>query len=458
MAGTKEHLRIMSLCSGIGGLDLGLSRAVPGSRVVCHVEREAYAAAVLMARMEDSSLEPAPVWCGDLGVFDARPWAGAVDCVTAGYPCQPFSTAGKRGGEDDPRHLWPHVARVVRECAAPLVFVENVPGHLSLGFDAVCRELQDMGYRIAAGVFSAAEVGASHRRERLFCMAYRDQRMPGRDDPSRWEAEEPKTDGRNQPPGSAMADPSGILGGVQEAGPSGHEERAAATSPGENRVAGVAHPHGIGSGRSAEVGQAGITGVRQEEAGSKHHSTGAGDVVDTYGSRFGQGNPENQNGPSEQHHIAGNEDVEVADGNGSGLERGLHGSGDDTSGREIASGHAPAGSQQVEDPNRKRGRCGQAWCGHATDAEAASGIIPEWPPAPSDHGAWSWVIHYYQFLAPAVSVSDADGGEETPEPAVRRVADGLSHRMDRLRCLGNAVVPATAEKAFRVLAHEILNG
>lgn len=167
-------MNVLSLCAGVGGLDLGVELATGGdARTVCFVEREAHAAAVLVARMEEALLAPAAVWC-DLTTFDGTEWRGVVDLVVAGYPCQPFSTAGKRAGVDDPRHLWPHVARIIRECGAGFVLLENVPGHLSLGFDAVCGDLQGMGYRVAAGVFSAAEVGASHRRERLFIMAHAD--------------------------------------------------------------------------------------------------------------------------------------------------------------------------------------------------------------------------------------------------------------------------------------------
>src|SRR5690606_32653406 len=82
----------LSLCSGAGGLDLGLAIAIPGYRAVGHVERGTYAAAILVARMEDAALDQAPVW-DDIASFDGRPWRGAVDIVTAGYPCQPFSVA-----------------------------------------------------------------------------------------------------------------------------------------------------------------------------------------------------------------------------------------------------------------------------------------------------------------------------------------------------------------------------
>ncbi|WP_229704467.1 DNA cytosine methyltransferase [Gemmobacter aquaticus] len=146
----------LSLCSGAGGLDLGLAIAIPGYRAVGHVERETFAAATLVARMEDASLGQSVVW-DDVGTFDGRPWRGAVDIVTAGYPCQPFSVAGKRRGADDPRHLWPHVARIIGEVEPPFVFLENVAHHLRLGFPEVASGLVGMGYKLAAGLFTAAE-------------------------------------------------------------------------------------------------------------------------------------------------------------------------------------------------------------------------------------------------------------------------------------------------------------
>jgi len=163
----------LSLCSGAGSLDLGLTIAIPGYRALGYVERETFAAATLVARMEDAALDQAPVW-DDVATFDGRPWRGSVDILSAGYPCQPFSVAGKRLGTEDPRHLWPHAARIIGECEPPCVSLENVAHHLRLGFPEVASGLVGMGYKLAAGLFTAAEVGAPHKRERLFILAIRE--------------------------------------------------------------------------------------------------------------------------------------------------------------------------------------------------------------------------------------------------------------------------------------------
>ncbi|MEP4978016.1 DNA cytosine methyltransferase [Ascidiaceihabitans sp.] len=166
-----DELRGISLCAGVAGLDLGLHIAEPGYRTVCYVERNSFAAATLVARMADASLGPAPIW-DDLKSFDGHPWRGKVHILTAGYPCQPFTLSGLRKGENDPRHLWPDVARITEETQPEWLFFENVAGHLTLGLQDVTRDLQAMGYRVATRVVSAAEVGGSHTRERLFILAH----------------------------------------------------------------------------------------------------------------------------------------------------------------------------------------------------------------------------------------------------------------------------------------------
>lgn len=167
----SDELRGISLCAGYAGLDLGLHIAESEYRTVAYVEREAHAAATLVARMEDAALAQAPVW-NDLRSFDGRPWRGRVHCLLAGYPCQPFTYSGRREGNADPRHLWPEVARIAAEVEPEWIFAENVEGHVTLGLADVGRDLARLGYRAKAGLFTAREVGASHRRRRVFILAH----------------------------------------------------------------------------------------------------------------------------------------------------------------------------------------------------------------------------------------------------------------------------------------------
>ena len=161
----------LSLCAGGGGLDLGLMLAEPGFHTRCFVEWEEYPRRCLIAAQRAGYFARAPIW-DDVTTFDGLPFRGAFDTILAGYPCQPFSHAGQRKGHDDERHLWPDVARIVREVDPEWVFLENVAGHVSLGAETVLRDLWDMGYTPAAGLFSASETGAPHERLRWFCVAH----------------------------------------------------------------------------------------------------------------------------------------------------------------------------------------------------------------------------------------------------------------------------------------------
>ena len=164
----------LSLCAGGGGLDMGLMLAEPGFHTRCWVEWEEYPRSVIVAAQRAGYFAPAPIW-DDLTTFDARPFAGCIDTLLAGYPCQPFSHAGQRKGADDERHLWPDVARVARELGPSLewLLLENVAGHVTLGLETVLRDLWDMDFTPAVGLFTAAETGAPHERERVFIVAHR---------------------------------------------------------------------------------------------------------------------------------------------------------------------------------------------------------------------------------------------------------------------------------------------
>ena len=178
MDNTEQSPNVLSLCTGYGGIELGLNQALGNVTTLAHVEIEAFAAANLVNKMETGQLVPVPIWT-DLKTLNARIFRGRVDLLTGGYPCQPFSAAGKRKGEDDPRHLWPYIGgslpgrqNIIEQCRPRGVFFENVEGHLSLGVCEVLADLERMGYEVTAGIFSAAEVGAPHQRKRVFILGY----------------------------------------------------------------------------------------------------------------------------------------------------------------------------------------------------------------------------------------------------------------------------------------------
>lgn len=165
-----ETITVLSLCSGYGGLELGLARALANPLRVVGVEIEAYALALLEAKAAEGSLAIEALW-PDLRTFPAERFRGCFDFVLAGYPCQPFSVAGLRGGSKDARHLWPDIRRIIGELSPDLVFLENVHGHLSLGFDEVLLDLEKMDFLVATGLFSAMEAGLSiEHGKRLFVL------------------------------------------------------------------------------------------------------------------------------------------------------------------------------------------------------------------------------------------------------------------------------------------------
>ena len=156
-------LTVGSLFSGIGGLDLGLERA--GMRVVWQSEIDPYACRVLNKHW------PEVVNHGDIKKINWQE-VERPDVICGGYPCQPFSTAGKRRGEEDPRHLWPWVKQVISELRPRYAILENVRGHLSMGGDSVIADLTALGYDTEWHIISAASVGAPHRRDRIVIIAH----------------------------------------------------------------------------------------------------------------------------------------------------------------------------------------------------------------------------------------------------------------------------------------------
>lgn len=164
-----EALRELALFAGAGGGILG--GKLLGWRTVCAVERDAYAAAILAQRQNDGIIEPFPIW-SDIETFDGRSWRGIVDIISGGFPCQDISCAGKGAGITGSRSgLWAEMARIISEIRPRYVYVENSPMLLSRGIDRVLGDLHALGYNAKWGIVSAEDVGAPHKRERIWIRA-----------------------------------------------------------------------------------------------------------------------------------------------------------------------------------------------------------------------------------------------------------------------------------------------
>ena len=457
----------LSLCAGAGGLDLGLQLAEPGFETRCYVESDEYPVDQLVAAQRAGYMAPAPIW-DDVKTFDGRPWRGLIDTILAGYPCQPFSAAGKRLGEDDERHLWPDVARIIREVGPRWVFLENVAGHISLGLETVLRELREMGFDVAAQPFSAAEVGAPHERLRIFVVAY------NKDNCRRlYEGRRGQGKGEFDPAGAsgarAVVDSAGggwrARGDASLARRSGHPDRASEAlgdtigRSGElRREPGDVRSEGAG----AQISWTFSTGRKFGPAGTDFSDSKGADWWREFAQeRTRSGRP----GPARIRPGSA-----LANGIRAGLEE-----------------HAGDG-----DRGHEPGRIDAAEAGPT----CARGTYL-FPPAPGDAAAWADLIQAAPDLAPALSrrgiiyasaihlaalldTNAPDPGElgsgsvaeagqlsevaeeaaeilawASAESSVCRASYGMAARTRALKLLGNGVCPLAASNAFRNLARDL---
>ena len=163
----------LDLFSGIGGFSLGLE-ATGGFETVAFSEIEDFPRKVLTKHWPN-----VPIY-GDIKElnYDRLKADGIIsdkrniDILTGGYPCTPFSVAGRKRGEEDPRYLWPEMFRLVKELMPSLIIGENVNGHIKLGLDTVLQDLESEGYSTRAFSISASSVGAKHQRNRVFIISH----------------------------------------------------------------------------------------------------------------------------------------------------------------------------------------------------------------------------------------------------------------------------------------------
>ena len=338
----KNTENVISLYSGGGGLDIGFRLAVPNARTVCYVEREISSVSVLVNGIEKGILDDAPIWTNST-TFDGSPWVGKVDWIIGGFPCQPWSVAGKREGKEDDRWLWDDIKQIAMSVQPKGFFLENVSGLITgHGIDTILGDLSEMGFDAQWGSVKAGDIGATHRRERVFILAYK--RSIGW---RRWSK--------------------------------GNEER----------IKLYVQTQGSFSKCSSEMG-------------------------DT----------------SKRRHI--NKEEKIQSGRHSSLNA-------DNSELEDSSGKRLQG---IRAESQDRGNIGSSNGTQVTRSEL--GIFPPGP----DSEEWESILRDHPKLSPALEKSAF-------ESDVRGMANGMAvglHRTDRLRILGNGVVPIQAAYAFTVLA------
>ena len=174
----SKSIGLISLCAGYGGIERGIGMVLPNVRTIATVEIEAFQIANMVSKDESEQMDAGLIYT-DVKTFPYEKFRGFVSILTGGFPCQPFSAAGSRKGVEDERHLYPHISRGIRECKPTIVFLENVEGIITSKtadgesvLQYVLGDLESMGYRATAGIFSAEEVGAPHQRKRVFIMGY----------------------------------------------------------------------------------------------------------------------------------------------------------------------------------------------------------------------------------------------------------------------------------------------
>lgn len=418
----------LAICAGAGGLELALDLVFGAAYApVCCVEREAFVAAHLVARMDEGVLRAAPVW-DDLATFDGRPWRGVVDIVTAGFPCQPFSVAGSQLGLEDERWLWPDIARILREVFGEadersggpyVIFLENVPPVIVHGLGDILRTLAELGFDAEWGCVSAADVGGSHGRERFYLLAVADAERH-----ERGTGTGRQTQSRSQYARPAMAD-------------SRRTERRGASNA--HDVAGQWAPdHDSRAGGE----------LRQAVADAVRVRAPARDAAQARGQ-----------GERSESAVALDQGDDLADTEHQGFSIGGAAYDDD---RRDAPGDDLDGCVPLFPPGPDRIDTWRAILAVRPDlAPAIGGYLVDATnglqhPEPEESAASSGGRSQFEAGAGAAGGGlDLVEGEAAAESDVRGMADGVAPRVDRLRACGNGVVPLAAAYAFCALADRL---
>ena len=458
MDNTKESIRHLSLCAGYGGIDLGLRRVLPECRTVAYVEIEAFAIQNLVDKIETEQLDPAPVYT-DVKSFPFKEFRGCVDILSGGFPCQPFSQAGSQRSTEDPRHIFPYILEGIRECRPSVVFLENVEGIISSKtkdgesvLQYVLRSLEEVGYSATAGVFSASEIGAPHQRKRVFILGYSTLADSNNNRYGQNTTRQEKKGGVSQEHRQE------VCGGMSDRTSQQHNSELADST--DIRCGGRSNRNGaIGSGIQIEETQV-RSMVRSQASGC---SGDFGELADTTG---------NQDGGIDKQRLRklpiGNSQGELANSDSSGGRQdrwqselraeGIEQSSCNQGGareRQAPEGqegqHKAVGNANVQRLERKlqARKLNQKGREEPTGCTTSDGRVrsDQWPSRPNEP--------QYEWEEPRVFEAQPELGGATHGSAIG--VDSNQNRTDRLRLLGNGVVPGVAEKAFTVLLSRLIN-
>ena len=427
-----QEYTAVSICSGYSGIGIGIREAIP-IRNICYVEIGAEVSSQLVNLMEQELIDEAPIWT-DLTRFPVDLFRDKVDILEGGFPCQPFSQAGKRLQENDPRNLWPAVAGLIRGIRPSVIFLENVPGILRYYFEAIRPELVEMGYTVTEGLFSAgADGGASQRRQRLFILAYSPgthlSRIIPRElvDPGFWSAEQGEhIDSPDE--GMARTESFRRIRQVSD------RELERGTRPSfsdkelaDNKGINVQSAAEEGSGRDSEGDPTG------KGNGSLHAGHKVADS-DSIGSK--------QDTEQTEFWAAGTEQPSCACGTArQGKEEQVKEGGKDVVGRKELADISSKGCQGIR----------PTW-----EEEPGEAALPLFPPGPTDTEGWEWVFQYHPYLAPTFcKESSMQHQMQKAVSELHRMVAGASSDVDiRLRLCGNGVVPVVAALALVTLGRE----
>ena len=451
---TITHL---SLCTGYEGIGRGLRAVLPNVREIAYVEIEAFAIANLVNKMETQQLDTAPIYT-NLKTFPYRKFRGQVDILSGGFPCQPFSQAGARKATEDPRHLFPYIAEGIRECQPRIVFLENVEGIISAKttdgesvLQYVLRTLEGLGYRTTAGIFSASEVGFPHQRKRVYILGYSTSLGSHRGSENENEQQSEVLGSRYE---STSRDELGYSesrgsGRILEDGRSEGKNLESLCSNGQSDKLSNSISSGLRRGRSSEEcrdEREGILGNERERNEVRSETEGCSNTSSI-----------EELGNTKHDGCASSEESRKI--SRSQKERGLQ----ESKGGSNKLGNSEGTRQSSSDDGSRQAQLGGTSPRDAqqelsdTDIEGLEGSVLEGEPreeAKELTSRCSWGKYparpneeQYEWEAPRVV---------EVEPRLGGAANGSSNRVDRLRLLGNGVVPQTASKAFITLINRIL--